>query len=109
MENWMIVTFDFDGVTVAGIIQEFDYDYDIHTDVLPGQRFTDDSTADNACFAYSLQANIPVFGNLAPAANACPCCGNRNIETLEILDLPDDTSGTWDLVECLICNTQYKI
>ena len=107
--DWMIVKFDFDGISVAGIIQQFGFEPDIHTDVFPDRRFADDATADDACFEYAQQAGIPVFGNLAPAANACPICGNRNIDTLEILDLPDDTPGTWNLVECLVCHAQYKI
>ena len=72
MDNWLVITFSFDGATVAGIIQESG-DEIVHK------------------------------------GWGCPNCGNRWIETLEILELPDDTPGTYDLVKCLVCGHEYKI
>ena len=100
MENWMIVKFDFDGISVAGIIQEFGFDPDIHTDSLPDQRFLDDASADAACEELARREGIPLFGDIVPQAWSCPQCGNRHMDTL--------INDGFDNVFCE-CGTQYKI
>ena len=107
--NWLVITFSFDGITVAGIIQESGFDPDIHTDAMPDKRFLDDTSANTACVELAQSRDIPLFGEVVHETWGCPNCGNRWIETLEILELPEDTPGTYDLVKCLKCGHEYRI
>jgi rubredoxin len=99
MGKWMIVKLNYDGIVVAGIIQETDYDPDYYEDVLPGLRFDDDDAANAACAELAQRENIPVYGDIVASPFACPQCGNREMDSL----IMDDQ----DMCTCQNCGTVY--
>jgi hypothetical protein len=98
--EWKVVSFDFDGITVAGITQISDFDPDTYTDILPGITFASDEIAGMACDDYATAKSMPTFGELVPAAFGCPTCGSRLMDALIIAD---------SAVTCAGCGANYEI
>jgi DNA-directed RNA polymerase subunit RPC12/RpoP len=98
--EWMVVSCDFDGIQTAGVMQVCDFDPDIDVDVFPGITFATVDLADAACIDFARETGLEFFGNLVPAAYACPGCGERHLDKLIVSD---------DVITCAKCGTKYEL
>lgn len=64
MDRWMVITCDFEGLWVVGIVMENDFDPEIHGDVMPGSRYLSHARADMACRMFSWRHGTPTLATI---------------------------------------------